>query len=616
MYAAAGSYNVVLTATTDNGCTASATEALSIFPNPVALFSASNVCFGGSNQLINLSTVDGGISFTSTWDFNDGTNSTQTNPSHNFQTAGNYPVTLTVVTSNGCTDQISHNVAVYNPPVARFAASDACVGLTTQFIDQSSSIDGSIIGWNWEFGDNYNSVEGSPSHLYANPGTYGVSLTITSVYGCWDSYSQPVQIYSQPSTQILASNVCEDNPVQFTSVSSGPGLVNYVWDLGNGITSTDSTFAYTYSDPGTYTVSVVATNSSGCSATQTARLDIYPKPSLNFSVSEVCQNSPAQFVNTSSIQSGSVSIYGWTFGDNSTSTQMNPQHIYQNAGTYPVTLTAVSDYGCANTMNSTVRINPNPVVAFQGSTSGCGPLFSSFSETSSISSGSIVGYLWDFGDGEVSTDMHPSHVFNQHGSYNVNLTVVSDKGCYASYAGNNSVVVYPEPTADFTADPITTDMLSPVVHFDNQSSNYIAYQWVFSDGFTTNTELNPVHAFADTGVYTALLITTNNYGCVDSVMKSIEVRPKSTLFVPNCFTPNNDGKNDVFRPYFTNMVKIQVWVYDRWGLLLKEWDSLEGNWDGYYQGKKCQSDTYVYKIIGLGADGQQSEWVGRVSIVY
>ena len=616
VYNSPGAYNITLTATTNYGCTAAAAGTLQVFPNPVAAFSASNVCFGDANQLINLSTVDGGISFTSTWDFNDGSTSTLTNPSHNFTTAGSYPVSLTVVTSNGCTAHSNQILSVYNPPVARFLANNACVGLTTQFIDQSTSVDGSIMGWNWEFGDNNTSVEGSPAHLYNSPGTYSVSLVVTSIYGCYDYAIEPVQIYALPNTTLHTTNACSGSPVQFLSSSTGSGHVDYIWNLGNGVLSTDSSFSYTYSAPGSYSVTLTATNSNGCTASQTSSIQVYPNPDANFNVSEVCQNSNSQFINASSISSGTISLYGWNFGDNSTSTQINPQHTFANAGSYPVTLTTVSDQGCISTTNRIAIVNPNPIAAFQGSGSGCGPLFTSFSEMSSIASGSISGYLWNFGDGEVSTDQHPTHTFTQQGSYPVSLTVVSDQGCYASVNGQSNVIVYPQPSADFTADPISTDILSPVVHFENQSNNFVAYQWQFSDGYTTSTELNPVHAFAEVGTYTALLITTNSYGCRDSVLKTIEVRPKSTLFVPNCFTPNNDGKNDVFKPYFTNMSRIQVWVYDRWGLLLKEWDSLDGYWDGYYQGKKCQSDTYVYKIIGLGDDGQQSEWVGRVSIVY
>jgi gliding motility-associated-like protein len=177
------------------------------------------------------------------------------------------------------------------------------------------------------------------------------------------------------------------------------------------------------------------------------------------------------------------------------------------------------------------------------------------------------------------------------------------------------VRIYPSPTADFTADPMIADQISPIVHFTNLSSGYSNYEWHFGDGAISSV-LNPVHEFSDTGLFSALLITTNQFGCRDSILKLIEVRPKSTLFIPNCFTPNGDGKNDVFKPEFTQQIAVRVYIYDRWGRLLADWDNLDGSWDGYYRGSKCQTDTYVYKIIATGIDGVHNEWVGHVSIVY
>ena len=616
-YTTPGNYSVQLTATSNYGCVASSSSSLNIYPNPVAAFSVSNICLGGANQLVNQSSVDGGISFTSTWTFDDGSYDINTNPSHTFAAAGVYNISLAVTTPNGCTAQVAHDLSVYNPPVARFTGTNVCDGASAHFLDQSYSQDGNIVGWLWNFGDNGGSVEGNPAHLYADPNVYNVTLTVTSVYGCWDTYNDSVQIYAKPVTAIQAPPACQGTPVQFTNISNSSGQVSYQWDLGNGFTSTDSSFSYTFGTPGFYDVTLVAVDSNNCSTTELARLEIYPNPIPNFASTEACLNSSTQFTNQSYINSGSsISAYIWNFGDQSNSNQTNPNHTYTQVGTYNISLTAISNYGCRETTVLQARVNPNPVAVFASSGSGCGPISSTFSESSSISEGVITGWLWNFSDGEISTDQHPSHIFTNPGNYDVNLTVVSDRGCYATYTASNIIQVYPSPTADFSANTYSTDIMSPTVSFQNLSTNYTTYQWVFGDGTATSSVLNPTHTFSDTGSYSALLITTNAYGCRDTILKHIEIRPKSTLFVPNCFTPNGDGENEVFRPYHTNMDHLQVWVFDRWGLLLKTWDTLDGSWDGYYEGKKCQQDTYVYKIIGEGIDGQHSEWVGHVSIVY
>ena len=616
-FATSGNFNVQLTGTNSNGCTSTTSNSLNIYPNPVASFGVSNICLGGANQFVNQSSVDGGISFTSLWTMSDGTTSTQTNPAHSFDTPGIYNTQLSVTSLNGCTTQINHDVQVYNPPVARFAGDDVCDGVSTQFTNQSFSQDGIIIGWLWNFGDNSSSVEESPAHNYSTPNNYNVSLTTTSVYGCYDSYNDTVTVFERPSAAITATNACEGDSIQFANASVGGGSISYSWDLGNGFTSSQPNFAYIFPSAGIYEVTLVAMDQNNCSSTELARVEVFPKPSPDFSVNEVCLNSSTSFTNQSFVPTGnSITNYSWSFGDQSSSSVTSPTHVYSQTGNYNVSLLATTDKGCVQAKTLTTRVNPNPVALFSAGGQGCGPITSTFTGSSSISEGSITGWLWNFGDGEISTEPSSTHTFTASGNYDVNLTVVSDKGCYASYTGQNTIQVYPGPTANFSTDVVVTDIMNPTVHFQNLSSNYSSYQWIFGDGTSTSSVISPAHTFSDTGSYSALLITTNNYGCRDTISKSIEVKPKSTLFVPNAFTPNGDGKNDDFRPFYTNMKNLQVWVFDRWGLLLKTWDSLDGSWDGYYEGRKCQEDTYVYKIVGNGIDGQHSEWVGHVSIIY
>jgi gliding motility-associated-like protein len=614
-YMNAGTYNVELTATSNNGCTASFTSPVNVFPNPVAQFASNNVCFGSGSQFTNLTNIAGGGTFYSSWDFSDGTGSVVTNPSHLFGTAGTFNITLTVSTANGCTNQITHQSKVYHSPVTDFDGSDNCFGVLTHFTDQTFSQDGSIATWLWHFGDGTNSTESNPIHQYVSVGNYNVQLNTVSIYGCADQKNDSVEIFPVPQAVIQAANTCQGSPIQFANISSPQAGTTYMWDLGNGFTSTDSVFSYAFNSAGTYDVTIVATSIQGCSETALSHINIYPLPLVSFAANNVCESAPAVFYNHTSSPQGSVNTYTWNFGDNTTSSLSNPAHAFQSPGTYTVSLTATTNHGCTDNNTNTIIVHPTPVVNFSSVMQGCSPLHANFNESSTISVGSITSWLWNFGDGGISTDRAPDYTFTQSGTFDVTLTAVSDFGCQASLTQAGIVRVLTSPVANFIADPPVSDILNPVIQFTNQSVNYTSYQWIFSDG-TTSTDLNPIHIFSDTGSYTALLVTVNTLGCVDSILKNIEIRPHSTLFIPNCFTPNGDGKNETFRPYFTQMEKIEVWVFDRWGLLLTSWDGLEGSWDGYFQGKKCQEDTYVYKIIGTGLDGKYSEWVGHVSLVY
>ena len=616
IYNSPGSYNVNLTATSNFGCQANANLSANVFPNPVAAFTTANVCYGSNTQLVNQSTIHGGGNLYNNWIYSDGDSSSSYNPMHTFPAAGNYNVKLMVTSSNGCIDQVSQNLDVYHLPMARFAAPNNCSGTPIPFSNQSTSQDGNITAFLWGFGDGNFSFDENPVHQYSDTGAFNVDLITISSLGCAGNYSDTLSIFSHPSVAIQMNNSCVGAPIQFNSTSNQSGGVSYSWSLGNVYTTTAPSFNYAFNAPGTYTVSLVATSASGCSGTKTDQLNVYPNPVAAFSGSEVCLSSQTIFNNQSIISTGTVSSYTWNFGDNQQSVQNNPSHTYSSPGVFNAILTATSNHGCLANITRQVIVHPNPTVNFSAGMQGCRPVNAGFSENTSISSGTVAGRLWNFGDGEISTDTNPHHIYDQSGTYDVTLTVVSDFGCMASVVQPNIIRVFPNPLADFIADPMITDILMPVVHFQNQSQNYTTYQWVFGDGTFTNTDFNPTHTFRDTGTYSAMLITVNNFGCRDTILKTIEVRLHSTLFIANCFTPNGDGNNDVFRPFHTNMEEIQVWVYDRWGKLLTSWNGLDGSWDGYYQGRKCQSDTYVYKIIGTGIDGKHSEWVGHVSIVY
>lgn len=614
-YNQSGSYNVTLTVVSDNGCTASVNHAVNVFPNPIAEFSSTNICHGSTTQILNRSTVPGGGQLSASWLFSDGTISSQFNPSHQFSSPGNYAATLIVTSSQGCTDSISGTLTVYRNPVARFAPVDGCMQTMVQFTDLSYSIDGNINVWLWNFGDGGTAVEGNPAHTYAGTGNFMVDLTTITIFGCQSSYADTVSIFDLPPVSMQSTNACVNAPVQFINTSGNASNINYTWDFGDGQQSTANTINHVYSTSGTYSVSLTAQSTFGCRNSAQSSVIVYPEPIAAFSTNDICQATSATFINNSTISNGSITAYAWDFGNMQSSTQVNPTVNYAVPGNYNVLLTVTSDQGCTSSTVQPLRVNPRPILDFNGTYQGCSPVTANFVNNSTILGGNIAGYVWDFGDGEVSTSNTPVHVYETTGLYSVTLTAVSDQGCYSTLTVPGLVRVHPSPIADFTADPIIVDNLSPVVHFQNQSSAYTSFMWSFGDG-ATSTDLHPVHAFADTGTYSALLITVNSFGCRDSVMKSIEVRPRSTLFVPNCFSPNGDGTNDVFKPEFTNMTDIQVWVFDRWGKLLKHWDSLDGNWDGYYEGRKCQTDTYVYKIVGNGIDGKHSEWVGHVSIIY
>lgn len=616
-FAAPGTYPVTLEITTNNGCVNNTAISVNIFPNPEAAFSTGNVCFGSPSQFVNQSSVVGGINFTSSWSFSDGTSSTDENPTIVFQQAGQQNATLTVTSIHGCTAQINGPVTVYNTPLARFATNDNCEGGVTFFTDLSTSQDGNIVAWSWNFGDGTTSTESDPDHQFANDGQFMVTLETTTEFGCIDTTEAPVIIFNQPEPTIQAMNACAGTPIQFTAnTSNAMNGISYSWTVDNSTTVDSASFSQTFAQHGTHTVALIATSTDGCTGNSSMNIEIFPLPQPMFSANAVCLNGTTNFDNASQIATGAINTYNWFFGDGQSTVANDPNHLYTSAGIFQASLTATSDNGCIATVTQPVRVYANPQVDFSTGVQGCSPVLATPRDLTISTDGQLTGWLWDFGDGAVSTDQQPSHEYTTSGNYSVTLTVVSSFGCQSRLTAPGFVQVFPDPTADFMMSTTSVNDLQPTVEFTNLSSGFSTFQWNFGDGTTNNQEMNPTHTFGDTGTFSAMLITVNQFGCRDTAYKSIEVRPTSTLFAPNCFTPNGDGTNDFFKPAFTNMTDIQVWVFDRWGLLLKTFDGINSFWDGTHNGVRCQTDTYVYKIRGTGIEGKNYEWVGHVSIVY
>lgn len=615
-YSSPGTYNVSLQVITSNGCIANFSNTVNIYPIPVASFNATNVCFNNATQFINQSAVPGGGNFSTIWQFGDNASDSTFSPQHTYLNTGNYPVTMIITTPFGCQSSITNSVAVYNGPNANFSTANGCLGTQTNFNDLSSTQDGQIVNWLWNLGDGTTTTSPSPIHTYNAPGTYQVSLTTTTNYGCYDQASGMVEVFPIPAPQAIGANACVNTPIQFTDGSTNNiGLLNYSWTFGDGTQSTLISPEHSFAYPGIYQVSLATTSSNGCVVSDSVSIEVFAAPNAQFTATNACENIAIQFNNNSMINSGSISSYYWSLGNGSTSTIVNPSNTYTTPGSYTVSLTATSNNGCIATSSLPITIFPNPTVNFGSSIAGCSPLYASFTDSSSIPSGQIQGWLWDFGNGDVSTNQNPNYTYDTPGNFTISLTVVSDQGCQQSLQVPAYVTVFAQPVADFTASTNVIDIVNPVISFTNVSSNYTSWIWNFGDGSSINNILNPTHVFGDTGTYATQLIVSNAFGCIDTIIKTFRIEPRSTLFVPNCFTPNLDGTNDVFKPEFTQMENIKVWIFDRWGVELTKWEGLTGFWDGTYQERPVQEDVYVYLIKGWGIDGKVYDWTGSVSVV-
>lgn len=368
------------------------------------------------------------------WNFGNGSTSTLQNPSTTYFTPGTYTVTLTATNGAGSNTVVRTGyITIYGKPGVAFAADDStgCAPFGVRFTDASSAAPGTTnAGWEWDFGNGTGASVQNPSTTYAAPGNYTVSLKVTNDKGCVASAGKTgyIQLTGGLSLDFNTTGPARCRapfPVSFTNNSTGPGALSYLWNFGDGGTSTAANPTHTYAAPGSYNVWLAVTSSSGC--TDTLRRNGYvniQNITTSFTAPDsVCRLSPATFTNASTPAGVSSA---WDFGDGTTSTATSPVKIYNTAGTYTVRLLQTFSY-CTDSFSRTIRVIPKPAAGFASSQPfRCQPpLTVNFTDASA----NAVSWEWAFGDGATSTLQNPSHAYTAYGNYAVRLVVTNASGC-------------------------------------------------------------------------------------------------------------------------------------------------------------------------------------------
>lgn len=493
------------------------------------------------------------------WDFDNGFTSTSQNPPVQFYNSpGNYNVSLTVTSNNGCVDVSNTTVNVYESPTVAFVPTSVCMNTQSQFTDNSTSAPGDpIINWDWDFGDGGNSTQQNPVHTYASMGTFDIILEVATA-NCTNADTVPVIVEPIPTAGFTMNPTdgCTPLLVDFTNTTAG-ATGGFEWSFGDGNTSTqtDPSHLFVNSSPNDtlFTIQLVASTTFGCTDTVTDQVTVFAGAQADFSHNGFpgCAPLPVDFTNLST---GATS-YQWDFDDGMGSTATDPSHQYVNPTLFieifDVELIAFSPNGCSDTATQSITVYPEPDFGFTSvPDSGCSPL--------SVTFPAVVGavsYDWDFGDGNTDTGPTPTHVYSNttinDQSYTVTLIALNAFGCADTSMG--SVLVFPNPTADFTVD--VTDGCTPLdVEIQNNSTSADAFSWDYGDGATsatiqavhTHTYNNPTNV---TQTYDLELIASTTRGCADTAFETITVYPAVT----SNFTQNTLSGCSPLNVNFTNL---------------------------------------------------------------
>jgi len=540
--------------------------------------------------------------------------SNQAQPGFTYPSPGTYSVSLIVNPGQPCTDTAYMSVTVNNPFSVSWSSEDSLciVGNQFNFIGNSSAPPG-IGTYSWTL-DNTASIQSAsglsvPNVTFATPGFH--SITINGDNGdCITSFTDSIFIFDVPVAQAIApQNVnCIGLTVPFGNTSSN-ALTTH-WDFGVNGQSNDTSNAlaptYTYANAGTYQVILNVSSGLNCSDSDTLSITINESLVLSYSNTDSLCINGGLYSFDGTVSGPPSASYWWDFGPNGIPQTVNSVDVYpvefSQAGFQPITLYGAFD-NCIDSIQGSVYVYFEPNIGFTMIPGlQCVPFSATFINTSS--SDGPATYSWDFGDGASSNSLNGFHVYTVVGNYNVGLTMTTLEGCIdtLNLLQQDLIAVNPSPIAAFSVSPNQIDVCNNEVVFTNHSIGATSYSYIFDHrGFYS--ELPEfTHEYQNTGTDYPTLMVSNEFGCKDSTRETVMVFP-FTIYIPNTFIPDQDGKNDVFKAETT--FEINEWefsIYNRWGQRVFETDNLAEGWDGEFNGKPAQDGTYTYNIRYRGCE--------------
>ncbi len=503
-------------------------------------------------------------------------------------------VILDIQTSPCTNEIITVTIVDYDPVLASgFGSTDICAGGGPVNIGVNASNGAPSYTYTWSHG-----LPSSANHSVNPVSNTTYTITVTDACGYSATASVTVNVSDDIILNITPSSpeICLNNS-QLLTVS---GANNYLWSTGA------TTPAITVSPATTTTYSVTGSDNSGCTGSAEVIVTVHPHLNISISPAEPGVCIGEQIVLTAE-NSATGPSYLWNTGQTTQSVSVSPV----TPTNYSV---FVSDaYGCTGSADVFVEVFPIPDVGFTAEPlSGCSPLKVTFTNLSDSGS-----YIWQFGNGAVSSLTNPVYQYASSGRFTVSLKVTSGNGCSNTLVRPEYIHVVPSPVADFIAKPPFAYEDNPLIQFFDQSVGANAWSWKFGDG-NFSSDQNPEHSYEAPGKYLVELYVENTDGCGDSTDKYVVIRPEETFYIPNAFSPNGDGVNDFFMPFGNGIDSddFEMLIFDRWGKMVFKSVNLNTPWDGTSteSDKILPQGVYVYKIR-INFYGIVSYYEGTVTLV-
>jgi len=565
------------------------------------------------------------------WDFGDGsTTSTLENPTHTYAISGTYTATLTVTTAAGCASSVTQTITIWELPISScMHTGPTCTNSPIHFTDASTSADGVITHWYWDFGNGPKSALSNTTHTFPHTGIYPVSLTVETDKGCKSAvFAQAIIIQPYPQVEFeFPRDLCLKKPATLsifftnaTTIADG-SILTYLWNFGDLHASVaDNASAlkdpsHMYSKSGTYTVTLNVTSVSGCSTSTTHIILIHGNPQPDFKVlnaSQLCSSEKVVFEDKASVDFGEITLIEWyydlehhptvKFEDNQPNSRnaLAKQYTHQYAvfhtpltQSYTIKMVVYSAHFCASEITKTIVLKAVPDAVFDPIPNVCvnnGPL-----SLSAHIRGPLTG-TWKFSGKGVSREGKFSPSVAGVGNHILTYTLIGANGC--PIVKTRTVVFHPLPTVHAGG----TQVILYGEHIQIPASahrTHLTYKWSPATNLNRDDILNPTASPLHDIRYK--LVVTSKDGCTSEVKRSNEdiifIKVLPLLKIPNTFTPNGDGINDTWViKNLDKYVGATVEIFNRYGAKVFH---AEGNYkprDGKLGSQNLPVGTYFYFI--------------------
>jgi gliding motility-associated-like protein len=554
-------------------------------------------------------TAPTGAGSTYTWNFGNGiVTSSSLNPVHTFTASGVYTISLIVQDPTSCNlqDESISYITVHPTPTVNF--SFTTTPCTNTIITGNSSVGNfGSSPFSWNFGNSVISTQTAPPYTYPADGNYVITLTVKDINGCTDVMSKPLSIFNF-TPAVVTPSICYGAAVTVTA----SGGNSYTWSPAASLSA--SNVAAPVAQPTASTVYTVVVNYNApgfaCSDTVTSQLQVQPKPNADFTFSINPCGGGVYFTDMST---ANITSWDWILSPAATRTIQNPYYFYTGGGNFSVRLITTNNFGCKDTVYKPIAVPIPPPLKINNDTAVC----KGGSVRLSASGG--IAYSWtpvNSLDIPMLSSPNASPLVNTE--YSVVITTSNSvNGQPCTFLLTTLVTVEPLSTVPVSAQAnpavIITGNASTLVYLGDPGALVTWYPLGSTrpqTGYTVTASPNMPTTYTAVAKHgpcserAAVHVDAYTEGCIDK-----------DVFVPNTFTPNNDGQNDLFMARGLKIQDIYFAVYNRWGERVFETTDKTQGWDGVYKGKPADVGVFGWYLTVKCFNGEETFRKGNVTLI-